>query len=342
LKGILVTLLVAGSVSLAFRGSALAQGGPLLTSVVVKELPNDPDSAIWNDVPASSVPLIPQVVALPRMLDVSVPTVSVRSVNDGQRIAFLLEWADATRDVRATRPDEFRDAAAIMFPVGDFVPNICMGSPGQLANLWHWKADWQEDIERGFQDVVDAYPNFYTDNYPFVTGVPPFRAPADFGSTEARQYHVGMVAGNPLSRPDKPSPVEVLLAGGFGTSTHSAQQNVEGRGVWADGRWRVVFTRALAASDTESVNLVGRSTVPVAFAIWNGSNQEVGARKQLSGIVTVALTLGAAQAQSQLDWGLLSVVAVVLVSVIALGVGLGIRRRSANRVGRRSWIDPNP
>lgn len=286
---VLVALLVAGAVVLSLRGTTLAQQGPQLISLLVSELPTDPTGAVWRQAPAANVPLTPQAAALPRLMQVTVPTVSVRSVNDGQHVAFLLEWADATRDAWATRPDEFRDAAAIMFPVGDFLPNICMGSPGQLANLWHWKADWQEDIDNGFQDVVDAYPNFYKDHYPFVDGQPPFRFPTDFGSAEAGQYFIALAANNPLARPDRSSPIEELVSVGFGTVTHKAGQEVQGKGVWADGRWRVMFLRSLQPSDTSAANLAGRTEVPISLAVWNGSNQEVGARKQLSSFVTVQI-----------------------------------------------------
>ncbi|MBI3970253.1 MAG: hypothetical protein HY332_03090 [Chloroflexi bacterium] len=299
----LIALLVAVAFVLAGQGTALAVQGPTMTSAWVGEMPADLDSPVWERASSVYVPLTPQMVALPRLTKLSVSQVVARSVNDGRRIAIRLEWTDATRDARATRPDEFRDAAAVLFPVSTDVPGICMGAPGQLTNLWHWKADWQEDLDRGFQEVRDAYPNFYKDSYPFVTGQPPFRAPADFAAPDARPYFPGLAAGNPLSQP-RTSPVEELLASGFGTAAHKQRQGVTGRGVWTEtprgGRWRIVFVRDLAASDSESVNLESRSEVPVAFAVWNGSNQEVGARKQLSGLITMRLRSSPAAARERL------------------------------------------
>jgi hypothetical protein len=283
----LAALLTAVAVALSMSGTVLAQQTPMLIAAKVQALPIDPADPVWAQATAASVPLTPQAVALPRQMQVSVPTVSVRTLTDGERIAFRLEWDDATRDAQAIRPDQFRDAAALMLGVDNTVPNICMGVVGQLANLWHWKADWQEDIDKGFQDVVDAYPNFYKDSYPYVTGAPPFRAPADFGSAEARQYFIGLAAGNPLARPQRSSPVEELLSTGYGTVTHRDQQGVDGKGVWANGRWSVVFARPLQSPESSGANLAGRSDFPAAFAVWNGSNQEVGARKQLSGLITV-------------------------------------------------------
>jgi hypothetical protein len=284
-----IAVLIAVAVALAFNGSALAQQVPTLSATHVQRVSTDPFDASWSSAPAATIPLTAQLVALPRLATPSISTLSVRAVNDGERIGFRLDWDDPTRDARALQPTEFRDAAAVMVVSSQGVPNICMGSPGQATNLWHWKADWQEDLDRGYQEVVDAYPNFYKDYYPYVTGVPPFRMPVDFGSPDAKRYIIGQAAGNPLSQTARTSPVEELLSAGFGTTTHRQQQTVEGSGVWADGRWQVTFVRPLATTGAEAANLAGQTQAPVAFAVWNGSNAEVGARKQLSGMATVRI-----------------------------------------------------
>lgn len=281
--------IVAVAVALSLNGSALAQQVPTVSAVHVQQVSTDPFDPSWSAARGAMVPLTAQVVALPRLAAPSVSSVYVRAVNDGQRIGFRLDWADPTRDAHALIPNQFRDAAAVMVADAQDVPNICMGSPGQVTNLWHWKADWQEDLDKGYQEVVDAYPNFFKDYYPFVTGVPPFRMPADFNSPDAQRYLIGQAAGNPLSQTNRASPVEELLSVGFGTTTHRAQQTVEGKGVWADGRWQVTFVRPLATTGAEAATLEGVSQAPVAFAVWNGSNAEVGARKQLSGMATVRI-----------------------------------------------------
>ena len=282
---VLIVLIGAG---LAARGTILAQAQPTLTSAYgAQSAPLDPFAPAWDSAPALAVPLTAQSGVAPALAQATVNEVNVKSLNDGQRIAFRLTWADATLDDHATRPDQFRDAAAIQMPISETLPVICMGAVGQLVNIWHWKADWQTDIDQGFQEVVEAYPNFWNDYYPFVVGKPPYHVPTDFSSADARAYFIGWTAGNPLSDPNRVTPVEDLNALGFGTLTHQKNQDVLGRGVYKDGKWNVVFSRPFASADASDAQLLSGKASSVAFAVWNGSNQEVGARKQLSSWVTL-------------------------------------------------------
>ena len=293
LHRLLLVLIVLLGAALAARGTILAQAQPTLTSAYsAGPVPLDPLAPAWNSATALAVPLTAQSGVVPALAQPSVNQVNVKSLNDGQRVAFLLTWDDKTQDDHATRPDQFRDAAAIQIPVTSTVPVICMGAAGQLSNLWHWKADWQTDIDQGFQDVVQAYPNFWNDYYPFVVGKPPYHVPTDFASMDARAYMVGWAAGNPLSDPDRVTPVEDLNALGFGTLTHQKHQDVLGRGVYKNGTWNVVFLRPLASADDGDAQLVPGNAGSIAFAVWNGSNQETGSRKQVSSWVTLQIQGG--------------------------------------------------
>jgi hypothetical protein len=282
----ITSLLAAAGLATAVTvgGVAFAQTQPLMTSVYLAAgLPvADPDAAEWGKASPVEVPLTPQAAVAPALLKASVETIRVQSLNDGKWIAFRLEWADTTKDDLVLSPDKFRDAAAIQLPVNQTVPGVCMGVRGQPVNLWHWKADWQRDIDDGFQDLMAAYPNFFKDYYPFAVGKPPFKVPEDFSGSEARRYLVGWSAGNPLSDPYRVTPVEELVAHGFGTATHLDEQGVLGRGVWKDGKWSVVFARPLATSSGTQAQLTAGGKGIMAVAAWNGANQEVGARKQIS------------------------------------------------------------
>lgn len=66
-----------------------------------------------------------------------------------------------------------------------------------------------------------------------------------------------------------------LVADGFGTLTRLPTQDVRANGRHASGEWTVVFFRPYRSAEEAAVKLPpkgGRS--PVAFAVWEGSNQE--------------------------------------------------------------------
>ncbi|MCC7354904.1 MAG: hypothetical protein IT330_14265, partial [Anaerolineae bacterium] len=290
-KTLLLVPAVALAVGLALHGLALAQSQPqLLAAYRPAPLPlADPAAPLWAGLQGQTVPLTAQAGIAPALSQASIAAVEVKAVHDGQWIAFLLSWPDNTQDTGASRLDDFPDAAAVEVTPGAGIPSICMGLVGQPLNLWHWKASWQKDLDDGFQEVLQAYPNFWGDFYPYVVGKPPFRFPQDWTSAEARALVPAWEAGNPLANPQRVTAVEDLNAEGFGTLTTQTTQDVLGRGVWQNGRWYVTFARTLATGDANDSQLAAGDSRSVAFAIWNGSNEEAGARKQLSAWVTVAL-----------------------------------------------------
>jgi dimethylsulfide dehydrogenase subunit gamma/complex iron-sulfur molybdoenzyme family reductase subunit gamma len=68
--------------------------------------------------------------------------------------------------------------------------------------------------------------------------------------------------------------VEELIAGGFGTATSlRTEGEVAGVGARTPKGWQVVLTRKLTGPK-EGVNLKRFREIPVAFAAWDGANQE--------------------------------------------------------------------
>lgn len=66
---------------------------------------------------------------------------------------------------------------------------------------------------------------------------------------------------------------ENLWADGFGTLTRLPTQDVKASGRHPGGKWRVVFFRSWRSAEPRAARLGGRS-MPVAFAIWDGVNNE--------------------------------------------------------------------
>jgi DMSO reductase family type II enzyme heme b subunit len=114
----------------------------VLKSKLLKgNLPSDPDDVRWEETEPFKIPLTGQIIKRPSLWTPSIESVTVRSLYNGEEIAFLLEWNDATN-----RQDRvFRDAIALQFPVeipeGPEKPYFFMGERGKSVNMWYWKAD---------------------------------------------------------------------------------------------------------------------------------------------------------------------------------------------------------
>ncbi len=67
---------------------------------------------------------------------------------------------------------------------------------------------------------------------------------------------------------------ENLVSRGLATEEVSGSGSVKARARWGDGKWRVIFVRPLTAEQRQGVEFKNGKPVKVAFAVWEGSNQE--------------------------------------------------------------------
>lgn len=67
-----------------------------------------------------------------------------------------------------------------------------------------------------------------------------------------------------------------VIATGLGTSFATAASTVRCRGTWKEGRWAVVFSRALRVPEAAGggMQFSPGATVKFGVAVWNGSNGE--------------------------------------------------------------------
>lgn len=257
-------LIVACGTSSSDVEQCLENGSCVATLDVLKisgDLPLSPDATFWSspDAPKKiSLELGPQMITNPKWPNPSVKEVNLSAVSNGSDIAFLLEWEDAAKDNFYGHSDRYTDQAALMFPLQPAAeaPMITMGSENEVVNIWQWKAAWEKDI--GDQNNKRT------------------RGPDDFTST-----------GTTVARPDRASPVEDLNAEGFSTLTIQDEQNVQGKGMWKDKRWRVVFRRSLTDSDSGDAQFKGATQM--AVAVWNGGNNERNGQKGIIGWILLRL-----------------------------------------------------
>ena len=199
-----------------------------------------------------------------------------------------LAWPDETRDINVDS-GRFTDAAALQFPMTSGAAHT-MGDDRHAVHILHWKALWQHDLDEHFQDVQDLHPNYWTDLYWFADGPAPNRVPDDFSDPRSHAWFAAYQAGNPLADFHRERPVEELSATGFGSLTSQAESVTDGRGVWQDGRWYVTFVRPLRTDDPLDYQFSRGGTGTVGVAVWNGSDGNVGGRKQWGNWIEFAVS----------------------------------------------------
>lgn len=271
-----LALVVAAVLTVGDARLASSQAVTLTAVAVDKPVPlDDPYAEVWGKATPVAVPLSAQTLTQPKGGG-TIRSVTARAMHDGQTLYVLVEWDDATQDLSAGAVQEFRDAVAVEFPSakGPTVPSFCMGQPDAHVNIWHWKADWQAAIDRGLVSIKDTYPNLWADLYPFQEDV---------------TYYPGRAVGNLLSAVERASPVENLVAGGFGTLTTADVQPVKGVGRWQDGKWRVLFARDLKAEGEGLAQLAPGTATNIAFAVWDGAAGERDGQKSVSQFVDLEL-----------------------------------------------------
>ena len=213
-------ILVAAGLLVGFDVPLVSSEGMMIRARLVEgELPTGPEDAAWAKVAPMTLPLSGQVITRPVWPEPTARALTVRSLHNGTEIAFLLEWQDNTKNDRLT-PGTFRDGVAIGLPLGDAPAFFCMGQLDHYINIWHWKADWQSDIDRRAAKTSEK------------------------AKDGVRTFEV---------IPRRVSSVEDLIGGGFSTlTTKEKQGRVQGKAVWKDGVWHVVMRRPLVSEEQEN------------------------------------------------------------------------------------------
>lgn len=243
---------------------------PLLAGRVSKVPLTDPNAPFWAQQPVVEVPMLPQNVTTPNHLQPAVSQLQVRAAHDGFKIAFLIEWSDATMSLRNV-VNQFADNVALELPVNpkpEALPAPMMGHLGGRVSILQWRSVFQNDLIAGEPTVRSLYPNALIDIYPDEL----------LKASDARPYQGALGLDNPVSRP-RGTPVIEQMAEGWGTLTDKAAQHGEGMGAWKEGQWQVVISHPLLTQDENDTPLTPGLVTSVAFAVWDGGNHEVGARK---------------------------------------------------------------
>jgi len=208
------------------------------------EVPRTVGDEAWDEVEKFYIPLVAQIIIMPRWFDPAVDAVWVQALHDGQEIALRLTWHDRSRSPDpawmqwqervievmepvegdplepAPRPDRVTVQFPPEIPDGMERPYFLMGSSDRPVYLWQWQSDRD--------------------------GAEPARA---------RGMH----------------DVETLSG------------SIEADALWEAGRWQVVLRRTLEPSDDDGrLRFESDVPIPIAFFAWDGDNAEEGTRGSVS------------------------------------------------------------
>lgn len=238
----------------------------------------DPAHPAWSKWSASKVTMLPQNIAKPNLDQPIFQSLEVKAAVTKGWLCLRLEWEDKSRDAEVTK-GLFTDACAVEFAAKGDAKDTSpfMGNPGKPVHIIHWKAIWQDDVQKGYRDIEHAYPNAYYDYYPLAKG----KRAQDI-SGPALVYNPARYLKNPISDTLRREPVEELVAEGFGSSTSQKHLDARANGSHQQGKWSVVIARPLTTPDPTDAQLKGGTTIPIAFALWDGATKNRGARKHFA------------------------------------------------------------
>lgn len=276
-----VSVLTAAALLFAVSCGKTEVPTPDVQAVAAERITLDPNDGIWTNVPVHASRLILQDLVEPRLMEASTQEVRVKAItNDGQ-IAFRLEWVDSSQNDLPS-PKMFMDAAAVQLPIKieASAPAPQMGEVGKTVEISYWRADWQAIVDGRADEITAIHPNASVDHYPFqarpLDKDPEAKARAEFRYAPARAL------GNSRSGP-REKPVEDLIAEGPGTLTPNPSGSSNGKGMRTADGWAIVLTRPIPEG------LSPAQPTQIAFAVWEGSHGETGARKMRTGWVNLLM-----------------------------------------------------
>jgi len=302
--GVLGVLALAGVLQFTNTNPAVSQTLYLTAYESESDPGLDPSSGAWKDALPVNIALTAQAGSYAAGGG-TVTTIGAKALHHNDTLYIRVEWDDASKNDSAIRAEDFADGVAIEFPskTATTVPSICMGQADSGVNIWHWRAD----SDAGLRDPADVYTTSSVDMYPYKDNL----------------FYTAREAGNPYANPELGA-VQTLVSRAFGELTTSSIQDTTGHGSWVDGKWAVVFARPYSSQGLEHADFAAGTSTDMAFAVWDGENDERNGMKSTSQFITLAVSGAPLPGEDGMDLNALAIGGILLVLFTALGIGLGI------------------
>jgi len=218
-----------------------------------------------DTLPREFIRSIPEKTDFVLNLSKNAPSVIVKAVHNGSKVAFQFTWADSTED-KENSLDTYRDALAVLFPLNissGYNPSPLMGAKGEPVNVWQWRAEWQAELD-GRRDLEARQP--------LTEGV--WISPTD---RILKNQQPGISSGliNTSERIE-------YIAEGYSTLTKQVQQDVDAKGRYVDGKYTVIFLRDLVRTDLSDAEFKAGKQTYINVAVWNGHEGNVDGMKSLT------------------------------------------------------------
>ena len=214
----------------------LVEGVPLPASV------ND---EAWDGVERAYLPLVGQIIVMPRWFDPRVDGVWVQAAHDGESVALRVSWSDPNNSPDPLWADWKSQVISLMQPKEGDPPDVGP-TPDQL--VVQFPMQMPEGMERPF----------------FLGG--DNRRPVYLWQWQSDRE--GALEGE-----------------GRGRGTEAFQSEGQDLTVdvsHANGQWQVMFTRPLVTEDEGDLDFVIGEAIPMALFAWDGDNGESGTRGAVS------------------------------------------------------------
>ena len=208
-------------------------------------LPASVSDEVWDGIEAAYLPLVGQIIVMPRWFDPRVDGVWVQAAHDGEAVAVRVSWSDPNNSPDPLWADWKSQVIALMQPK-ESDPQDEGATPDQL--MVQFPMQMPEGMERPF----------------FLRG--DNRRPVYLWQWQS----------------DRDSALEGE-ARGMGTEAFQSQgQDLTVDVSHADGQWQIMFTRPLVTEDEGDLDFVTGEAIPMALFAWDGDNGESGTRGSVS------------------------------------------------------------